>query len=306
MKIKFQLTYVCLMILINNAAAITEKYMDQMCGETLDLDLYETVRLKLTAQAVYKPNMLCHLTIKTNSFYQIMFYFKSFALESMCYNDWLELHDGKYSASAFISGMTPHQCGTYKRTTVRNTSGKYLHLRFESDGTIQNSGFDMVLTKYHNGICYTDEYACSNGHCIANNISCNGFNPCGDYSDCGNNVISGSSSRVFNVGGIIGGVISAVTALVIIVIVAVVVVKRQNRRPCAGRQLQAPVHMRTTATAPPAPQQYTSQLPQQYASQVPQQYASPVPQHYEPPPPYSTCSMQQKPQPPSQEQPTRY
>jgi hypothetical protein len=90
----------------------------------------------------------------------------------------------------------------------------------------------MYIYFFSTGICYTDEYACSNGHCIANNISCNGFNPCGDYSDCGNNVISGSSSRVFNVGGIIGGVISAVTALVIIVIVAVVVVKRQNRRPC--------------------------------------------------------------------------
>ena len=34
------------------------------------------------------------------------------------------------------------------------------------------------------GICYSYEHSCSNGRCIDDSLACNGYNPCGDYSDC--------------------------------------------------------------------------------------------------------------------------
>ena len=34
------------------------------------------------------------------------------------------------------------------------------------------------------GECRSDEYTCDNGRCIDQSLQCNGFNPCGDGSDC--------------------------------------------------------------------------------------------------------------------------
>ncbi|KAK3581171.1 hypothetical protein CHS0354_024704 [Potamilus streckersoni] len=34
------------------------------------------------------------------------------------------------------------------------------------------------------GECETYEYQCDNGRCIDDAINCNGYNPCGDSSDC--------------------------------------------------------------------------------------------------------------------------
>ena len=34
------------------------------------------------------------------------------------------------------------------------------------------------------GPCISDEYHCNNNRCIPVALTCNGYNPCGDYSDC--------------------------------------------------------------------------------------------------------------------------
>ena len=34
------------------------------------------------------------------------------------------------------------------------------------------------------GECRSDEFSCANGRCIDQSLKCNGYNPCGDGSDC--------------------------------------------------------------------------------------------------------------------------
>ena len=34
------------------------------------------------------------------------------------------------------------------------------------------------------GVCRSDEFSCANGRCIDQSLKCNGYNPCGDGSDC--------------------------------------------------------------------------------------------------------------------------
>lgn len=49
--------------------------MDDLCDSELDLDKYDSVRLKLTANS-WSKNIDCYLRVKTNSNNRMMFYFK--------------------------------------------------------------------------------------------------------------------------------------------------------------------------------------------------------------------------------------
>lgn len=274
---KRQLIYACLLVFISNAAAITYDYMDQMCGQTIDLSFYDSVRLQLTSSSNYRPNMNCYIKVKTDYSSRIMLYFKSFGVESTCTNDWLEVRDGQYSSSSYVSGLYGHQCGYYMSSTVRKTSGNYLYLRFVSDNSLQSTGFDMILTSYHTGICYSYEYSCSNGRCIDDSLTCNGYNPCGDYSDCSIVLATGS----------IAGIVVGCIFFVIVISIVMVVVCRRRRLAYVGAPIQpvhAPVNVITTSTGSggynqPVPQQYPQpyvqqQMPPPYApgGQYPQQY----------------------------------
>jgi hypothetical protein len=68
------------------------------------------------------------------------------------------------------------------------------------------------------GYCFSYEYSCGNGRCISNSLTCNGYNPCGDYSDC---------AVVLTVGGIAGIVVGGIFFVVIVIILAVVLRRRR-------------------------------------------------------------------------------
>ena len=48
---------------------------------------------------------------------------------------------------------------------------------------IQNQGLTFLFFQI-SGSCRTSERKCDNGRCIAHEIVCNDYNPCGDHSDC--------------------------------------------------------------------------------------------------------------------------
>ncbi|XP_053376169.1 cubilin-like [Mercenaria mercenaria] len=261
---KYQLFCIFLSILGHYAAAITYEYMDEICNQDIDLGLFDSVRLKLTSSTWYKRNMNCYIRVKTDSLSRIMFYFKNFDVDSTlssCTNDWLEVRDGEFSTSSYVSGLYGKQCGYYMSSTVRKTSGNYLYLKFVSDSSVSyDSGFDMVLTSYHTGLCYSYEYSCDNGRCISDSLTCNGYNPCGDYSDC----------SVIIAGGAIAGIAIGSVVFVTILSVVIVIMCRRRRLAYVGTAVHQPVNVVATTTGynQPVPQQY----PPQYIPQPQQAY----------------------------------
>ena len=80
--------------------------MDQYCGQNIDLDNYDQIRLKLTSRSSYEPDMNCQVTIGTAFSDQMMLYFKSLDIEKdfTCSSDYLEMHDGLSTGDPYIGG----------------------------------------------------------------------------------------------------------------------------------------------------------------------------------------------------------
>ncbi|XP_060562529.1 uncharacterized protein LOC132722112 [Ruditapes philippinarum] len=139
-------------------------------------------------------------------------------------------------------------------STVRKTSGNNLFLYFKSDSSWQERGFDMIITQYHTGMCHEDEFSCSNGRCVSSDLVCNGYNPCGDYSDCASELAAGV------IAGIVVGSFVFVICVMCLILCRVRVVRRR-RRQYDG--LHQPVNVvATTAYG----SDYNQPVPQQYPS----------------------------------------
>lgn len=79
--------------------------MDNWCGETIDIDDSQ-IRLQLTANSAYAPNMKCQLTLSAFSDRQMMIYFKYMDIEQSgtCDFDYLEMDDGSSRSDPYIDG----------------------------------------------------------------------------------------------------------------------------------------------------------------------------------------------------------
>ena len=75
-----------------------------------------------------------------------------------------------------------------------------------------------LFHKFILGSCGSGEYECSHDRCIDDSLTCNGWNPCGDWSDC-----------PLAVGAIVG-IVSGSICFVVVLSVAVCCGCRRRRR----------------------------------------------------------------------------
>lgn len=252
-------------LILRTATAITTYYMNDLCGSSIDVGLYDQVRLKLMHSSSSYHNRPCQLQLSTfGSNKRLMVYFKSMNIHDTsvyCSNNYLEMHDGSSTSSSCLGSCK--RCGYSSPSGVFTTTGNNLLLNYDASSSYSLDDFDMVITSYHRGICYSYEYSCNNGRCIDNSLTCNSYNPCGDYSDC---------DVVLTVGGIAGVVIGC--AVFVTVVIIVIIICRRRRTIIVQRNSHVPVPV--AATVPPTSYGYNQPVPAQYPAPAPAQYPPPA------------------------------
>ena len=161
-----------------------------------------------------------------------MIYFEYMEIEetASCNNDWLDVYDGDSKYYPYVDGLTHRLCGFTAPTDVYHTSGNYLTLHMESNEYLEYKGFSVIITRYHEGFCKHTEFQCHNKRCINSSLVCDGFNPCGDQSDCQTPEPDHDVVLVLHLGGILGVAGGAVLLILVVVIVCVVITRRRRRR----------------------------------------------------------------------------
>uniref|UniRef100_A0A4W3H281 ST14 transmembrane serine protease matriptase n=1 Tax=Callorhinchus milii TaxID=7868 RepID=A0A4W3H281_CALMI len=123
--------------------------------------------------ALYPARSDCTWTLKVPTSMRVKLEFKAFLLqdatkEGMCL-DYVEVNGRR-------------KCGE-KRTFVELSNSKEMTVRFHSDDSDTDSGFEAEFTPYDAGNPCPDQFACTSGRCIDETLRCDGWNDCGDNFD---------------------------------------------------------------------------------------------------------------------------
>ncbi|XP_062583497.1 uncharacterized protein LOC134245238 [Saccostrea cucullata] len=77
-------------------------------------------------------------------------------------------------------------CGRYLDQSIFSTDSTAHHemgIELKSNSRQKKIQFKAFATPFHKAPCYSDEFSCENGRCIAIGLICNTHNNCGDGSD---------------------------------------------------------------------------------------------------------------------------
>ncbi|KAM9359802.1 ST14 transmembrane serine protease matriptase a [Symphorus nematophorus] len=126
----------------------------------------------------YPPQMLCQWSIQVPAGKAVKVTFKKFLLPEPgqekskdCHKDYVEVNGKKY-------------CGEHPEGTVTETSSKNtMSVVFYSDSSYVDRGFDAVFEAIDVKDPCPKQFQCRNQRCIKADLSCDGWNDCGDMSD---------------------------------------------------------------------------------------------------------------------------
>ncbi|KAL3860652.1 hypothetical protein ACJMK2_010746 [Sinanodonta woodiana] len=122
----------------------------------------------------------------------------------------LDIYDGPYYRTGLSLTGIYGLCGKYVPKKSYHTYSSYMTFGFKT-GSSSYQSFEAIITPYHEGQCFKDEYKCNNGYCVASSLRCDGYNNCGDNSDEKN------CKFLLTIGAIVGIVVGCVAFIAIII-----------------------------------------------------------------------------------------
>ncbi|XP_015257516.1 PREDICTED: membrane frizzled-related protein [Cyprinodon variegatus] len=137
----------------------------------------------------YPHQLLCMWYISVDEGHVINLSFRNFSLETqdVCEFDYVEVHDGGSIGAGRVLGR---YCGTTFPPDL-TSSGSHMTVVFVADEGVADSGFNATYQAISvlNKTCRPDEFSCSTGVCLHQQLLCDGWNDCPDGADeqsCGN------------------------------------------------------------------------------------------------------------------------
>lgn len=128
-----------------------------------------------------------------------------------CLNNRINIYDGTEKLNKQdICGRYLDQHTFVTNSTTHHMMGIELISR---DYQQRDISLKAVVTPYHNGPCFSNEFQCANGRCISVNLICNKHDNCGDHSDELNKLCGLLYLSVAAIVGIILGVLAAIICI---------------------------------------------------------------------------------------------
>lgn len=166
-------------------------YITQECGKIVNISDETIVELgpgsMVTNTTGCRMNLRPSITNRTDSeivqsgvVLSIDYIRLSRKTEGACLDNSINIYDGpeKLNKQAL--------CGRYLDQSIFATNSTAHHemgIEFKSKLQQGKIKFKAFATPFHKAPCYSDEFSCENGRCIAVGLICNTHNNCGDGSD---------------------------------------------------------------------------------------------------------------------------
>lgn len=197
----------------------SHEYMNRLCGSKKLLHSRDAIRMSPWSNRYPPATTSCYVGVEESKYpdYRFVVTFKKMDLYAKslgyCFKSRLDLYTGQSTQPVNRISDTSGLCGTSTGHVAYQTSTNFLTLKYDTvnlpSGIPQY--FEAVITPFHNGRCKHDEFRCTNGNCIKNNMLCDSYNNCGDDSDeksCG--------AIALTVAAIVGIVVGSVVFIAII------------------------------------------------------------------------------------------
>ncbi|KAL3858919.1 hypothetical protein ACJMK2_009168 [Sinanodonta woodiana] len=179
--------FLCSFFSFEHVRGIKIYNMSELCDKRIELSSERSYAGVLTLASDFPTGSDCEVAIRTSENYPLLiFYFTSINID--CVDTLVEvIHESGEVEGQIARNFTDDRqilCGSLAEQGIFTSRGKQVvfHVRGKN-GHIPQS-FNVIFSSFHMGGCETYEYQCDNGRCIDDAINCNGYNPCGDSSDC--------------------------------------------------------------------------------------------------------------------------
>jgi hypothetical protein len=129
-------------------------------------------------------NLECVITFRTDTVLQrFMLHFEKLALDC---DHHLYIYDGNYELShAFVENKKHFSCQSNKTEVgFIYTKSNFVTLKYVTNrSSYSDNGFSLIITSFKQHQLRCKGHTCLNSLCISEDLSCDGINHCGDYSD---------------------------------------------------------------------------------------------------------------------------